>query len=454
LPVSPRNHNTKRHSEYDKILGDDEEVQDWLRAANPSTREVRFRRLGLVCTQYKTTPKQLKTMTSKQAFRFLLRIKEDMEAQKKAPAYILSMVKIMKSFFIFADIPISKRISIRTAGKKEHVPSNDELKSFLAESRLRGKAAISLLSFSGVRPEVLGDQHGNDGLKISDLPELKISNGKAEFTRIPAVVGVRKEISKTDSAYLTFLNEEGCRNVTDYLNWRLTKGELRSDAPIITADPHRAKFGQHVARKNISALVRLAMRAAGHRDFRPYVLRDWFAYKLQDGLAENLIIDDWRKFWMGRKDIELTYTLDRGYLPQAVIDKMRDGYAKVAERFMNLEPTIITEKQVEDKVNERVYRSLLEGLTSMTPEEIAKTDLSKMTQQELRTRIAEDMITYLERMQKFDKQVVAELRAHGLPPLKKGETPEERLASLEAQMAALMKERESGRRRLASNKGT
>jgi len=47
-----------------------------------------------------------------------------------------------------------------------------------------------------VRIEVLGDFLGDDGLKIKDIPELSINDGEPEFSSTPAMIVVRKNLSK------------------------------------------------------------------------------------------------------------------------------------------------------------------------------------------------------------------------------------------------------------------
>jgi hypothetical protein len=79
------------------------------------------------------------------------------------------------------------------------------------------------MAFSGLRPQVLGNYDGSDGLRLSDLLEAKIDNEKKliEFTRIPTLIRVRKPLSKAGHQYFTFLCEEGCRYIKEYLENRV-----------------------------------------------------------------------------------------------------------------------------------------------------------------------------------------------------------------------------------------
>ncbi len=95
----------------------------------------------------------------------------------------------------------------------ERVPSKEELKAILNAATERGRVIVALIAFSGVRPEVLGNNQGTDGLRIKDLPEMQLSDKMVAFTQVPTTVVVRRELSKARHRYFTFLPSEGC----DYL---------------------------------------------------------------------------------------------------------------------------------------------------------------------------------------------------------------------------------------------
>ncbi|MEM4057977.1 MAG: hypothetical protein QXZ12_04510 [Thermoplasmata archaeon] len=70
----------------------------------------------------------------------------------------------------------------------ERVPTKKELSKIFRNASVRGRVAISMLAFSGLRPESLGNYDGTDGLKLSDLKEFYIE--KMEFEKVPAVVHI------------------------------------------------------------------------------------------------------------------------------------------------------------------------------------------------------------------------------------------------------------------------
>jgi len=68
------------------------------------------------------------------------------------------------------------------------------------------------MAFAGVRPQVLGNYHGTDGLRIHDLPEMEIDSklGRVVFKMIPTRILIRDNLSKTGYNYEAFLCDEGC----------------------------------------------------------------------------------------------------------------------------------------------------------------------------------------------------------------------------------------------------
>jgi len=137
--------------------------------------------------------------------------------------------------------PFFINIKIKSSQPKiaqtERVPTKDELRKILSVADVRARAAIGLMAFFGLRPEVLGNYRGTDGLKVRDIPELEIGS-RVEFVRVPAMVIVRANLSKAGHQYFTFLGEEGCEYLEDYLNYRLKQGEiLTENSPIIAPKP-------------------------------------------------------------------------------------------------------------------------------------------------------------------------------------------------------------------------
>ena len=99
-----------------------------------------------------------------------------------------------------------------------------ELAKILRIGSPRAKLAISLLAFSELRPETLGNAEGTDGLKISDFHEMKIEGNRVKFDKKPAMISVRYTLSKAKNTYFTFLSNEVMTYLREYLEARMSNG--------------------------------------------------------------------------------------------------------------------------------------------------------------------------------------------------------------------------------------
>lgn len=375
-------------SRYRQLL-QDENFSSWVEnvaRGSKVTAEVYLRRVGRICSLLGTTQCDLAGLSKKEAGDLLIRAVSSLEKEGNRGSTIAGYVKSLKSWWFFNDIEVTKPIRLsRNEGlyDNERIPSHQELHSILEHADLQKKVCCALMAFSGVRPQVLGNRDANDGLRVSDLPELVIKGKEVEFLKTPAVVTVRKGISKGRHQYTTFLPEQGCLHVKQYLEWRMRvlREKLSPDSPIITADPwNRAYVGRFIRVTNISDAVRSAIRAAGF-GWRPYVLRRYFDTRMMGAEQDGTIIKDYRVFWMGHiGDIEHVYTLNKGQLPADLLEKMREGYAKAAESYL---VTTLKESMGRDMVLSTINRKLLEFAGCGKEEIDGMGDLSKLSSQEV-----------------------------------------------------------------------
>jgi hypothetical protein len=145
----------------------------------------------------------------------------------KSPSYVENYVKAVRTWLEFNDVKLVRRIKIggttRTSTiDDERVPTRDELRQILGYADERDKATIGLMAFSGLRPQVLGDDDGSDGLELRDLPEMQVKDGEVSFVKVPTIVVVKAGLSKARHEYMTFLGEEGGGYLKAYLEKRLT----------------------------------------------------------------------------------------------------------------------------------------------------------------------------------------------------------------------------------------
>ena len=165
-----------------------------------------------------------------------------MENEGKAGSYISTSIKPILSFLKFNNITVKFQINIKNENRNlttenERVPTKEELATILRSASTRSRIAISLMAFSGLRPETLGSYRGENGLKLSDIKEIRIGKDKIEFDKMPVQITVRPELSKARHQYFTFLSEEGCIYLKEYLNERINTGEkLNPESPLIYPD--------------------------------------------------------------------------------------------------------------------------------------------------------------------------------------------------------------------------
>jgi len=382
VPVERAKH---RHLLQDKTL---KRWQDNLARGSVITADVYLRRLGAFCEENHLTPHALASMSTRKIEELLMDYVTANE-KKFAGSYLQTTVKVLKSWLNHNDVELRHKIKIRGANetpslKEERVPTKEELHRILLSGSKQARVASILLAHGGLRPESVGDYRGQDGLTIRDLPEIKIDGPKISFESIPTMVVVRSSLSKARHQYFTFLTEEACGYLKDYLEERARNGEkLTADSAIVRPKVAEKQFIRTV---NIGDMIRVAIRKAGH-PWRPYVLRAYFDTQLMLAESKGLVMRDYRMFWMGHKgDIENRYTTNKHRLPQTVIDDMREAYKRSQDYLQT------TKAEVgEEKIKETFKKQLL-AVAGFNEEEIAKKDLINMTDEELHNLVRQRLL--------------------------------------------------------------
>ncbi len=351
----------KKKSGTTKDLLQDKNVQRWYDNTSRGSKlnaDIRLRRLNLFCYRTNTTPSSLVKIGRKDVIKLeniLLDHVSWLELQNYAPNYIDGIIKSIKSWLVFNYIEPKRKIRIANAGipvniQDEQVPTKEQLQSILNVSSPRTRASISLMAFSGIRPQVMGNYNATDGLKLADLNDLVIAdNGKTvSFAQIPAMVTVRVSLSKTKNKYFTFLPAEGCEYVLGYLRKRISSGErLDSYSPIISLEKgYQSRRRKHkcntekqsssytglITTPRITSDIRKAIWSITKA--RPYVLRAYFDTQLLLAESHGKMTHAYRQFFMGHKgDIEARYTTNKGRLTDEMISDMRRAYSK-SQQFL------------------------------------------------------------------------------------------------------------------------
>ncbi|MEM2159725.1 MAG: hypothetical protein QXN55_02075 [Candidatus Nitrosotenuis sp.] len=344
---------TAKKTTKKKTLLSNPDIKRWYdntARGSPLTAEVRLRRLSHFCEINRISPMQYVKMARKN-IRAATDLIQDhitwMEKQNHAPGYIDSTVSALKSWLAHFDIEVIRKIKVRYSDSTptlegERVPNQSEMTEIFDRATLRTAAMIALISKAGLRPQVLGNHDGSDGLVLADIPDISIQGSIAVCTARPPMITVRKTLSKTRHQYYTFLTENGTRKLLAYLNDRIAKDErLGPESPVIApSTSYKTYRGNNEGKKflpsqRIAHEIRSAFRP--RFDWRPYVLRAFFDTQLLMAEARGRIAHDFRVFFMGHKgSIEAKYTTNKGVLPVELVEEMKKAFRR-CEEFLDLE---------------------------------------------------------------------------------------------------------------------
>jgi len=314
------------------------EAKRWLAnlaRGSPLTAEVAKRRLGRACELLSLTPGDM-VEKARQNLKDLQDSLEDLvaklESEKKAPGYILGILKTVKSWLRYNDVILTRRVKVSNPSatptiEDEQVPTQEELSRILRASPPRVRVAEALMAFADLRPESLGNHNGTDGLMLKDLPELSSEKNKISFQKTPTMIVVRPTLSKGRHKYFTFLSREGCTYLKEYLEERIGTGErLIPESPLVAHERARADTKRFLQTRKIARLIRNYMRKTGVRK-RPYVLRAYAETQLIIAESRGKISHPYLQFVAGHKgDIESRYSTNKGRLPEQMIEDMRRCY--------------------------------------------------------------------------------------------------------------------------------
>jgi site-specific recombinase XerD len=374
----------------------DEDVRRWfenLKAKSILTATVSLRNLGHYCELTQTDPKKIlkKASEKEKDFRYeFTDFVRKMEKDGKAGSYIARFRKVILSWLKFNGIRLQLTVNISGESEtptivNERVPAKEELARMLRKATSRGRVAVAMMAFSGLRPESLGDYEGTDGLRLGDIKELKISD-EIQFDRIPATVLVKSKLSKARHQYFSFIGEEGATYIKEYLEERRKQGEeLTYESPLLQFDPRGMKKNAFLRTTLVTRDIREAMETAGLK-MRPYVLRAYFSTALDIAESKGLISHPWRQFIMGHKgDIEARYSTNK-LLPPDMIEEMRESYKKCL-KFLETRVSDVSEE------NARIFlQQQLLSAVGYRQDEIEKINLADISSDEfqklLRDKVA------------------------------------------------------------------
>ena len=357
-----------------------------LLQGSKNTANVYARGLGLYCELNHITPEKiLEDAESGKLRDDFVNFVRMMEKGDYEGSYIARFKRVLNSFCAWKGMKgVMQGIKIKDANLSKTVanespPTQEEVAMMLRRGPIRTRAMIALAAFSGIRPEVMGNVDGSDGLRIGDIKDLKIKDNEVVFEKLPAVIVVRPQLSKTRKRYLTLIPPEGAKYITDYLNWRKKRGGVLDENSLVIRADDRANYLQHggiLTTNIIRKRLKETIVAAGF-DYRPYVFRSYFASALDMCENKRIISHSWFQYWMGHKgDMSARYSTEK-LLRTGVVEEMRGKFNECCKY-------IETEQRGDDGTAQlkKVFRALA-LITGHSEEEVEKMNIDNMTQEEI-----------------------------------------------------------------------
>jgi hypothetical protein len=374
----------------------DSDVRRWhenLAASSPITAEVYIRTLGLYCDLEGTTPRQILKAGPTKKFRDgFTDFVRNMERKGKAGSYIIRFKKVILSWLSYNNVDAKLRVNVKGASEtptiaSERVPSKNELSRILRMASPRGRVSVAMMAFSGLRPESLGDFRGTDGVRLEDFPEAKVSGKGVKFEKTPAILLVRRALSKARHPYFTFVGSEAIDYIAESLHERVKQGEkLTPQSPVLAFDPRGIKKNRFLRTNLVTRDIKEAITRAGFT-WRPYVLRAYCDTNMIVAESKGHISHPYLQFLMGHKgDIEAGYSTNKGRLPPSMIEEMREAYKK-CEPLLSTKAEAATEDQIKKTMREQFL-----VVAGFKKEELEKMNLAEMTDEELQSAVRQRLV--------------------------------------------------------------
>jgi hypothetical protein len=297
-------------------------VREWyegrcLRSA--LSADVDLRKLDLLLERAGLDPEQVEAYARGNPDELRIRLTRyaaDLKRQGRLDTYIEKTFSGLRNYLGFRHVSFDgypKLEPIQGASlERERVPTPEELGMVLERLTLRGRTIALLIAHAGLRPQVIGSYRGERGLKLGDLPELKLGRDPA-FQQIPFVIRVPAALSKTRRAYVTFGTQQLATTLLAYLKARARQGEsLDPDSPVVTANAalkgaasrhlEGARFRRgFLATTNVVVETARALHLSAPEGvtWRSYVLRSYCSTRLMLAEGNGRISRDLREAILG-----------------------------------------------------------------------------------------------------------------------------------------------------------
>ncbi len=169
-----------------------------LLQGSKNTENVYARGRGLYCELNHITPERtLEDAESGKLRDDFVNFVRMMEKGDYEGSYIARFKRVLNSFCAWKGMKgVMQGIKVEDANLSKTVanespPTQEDVATMLRGGQIRTRAMIALAAFCGIRPEVMGNVGGSDGLRIGDIKDLKIKDNEVVFEKLPAVLQLR-----------------------------------------------------------------------------------------------------------------------------------------------------------------------------------------------------------------------------------------------------------------------
>lgn len=388
-PRSPRDDTYRA-----KLLADPRVRRWWQsqRLGSPITADVNLRQLSAFLRETRLAPHEVVRLAKEESDRFqeiVVDYADALTTRGRLASYVAKTFVGVKSWLKFNGVEFSRFPKLKVLQgaslRSERTPTPAELRRLLGVLSPRGRVVALMMAHAGVRPGVLGNIDGTDGLTLGDLPELSLK-GELQFRKVPFLVQVASKRSKNRLDYVTFGTGELAEAILAYLSDRRAHGEkLTPDSPLANLSAfasanyrRRRMLGRFITTKAIAAELRAGLTKVLPEGvaWRPYVLRAYCSTQLWAAGNHGKIDRDAREAIMGHDlGVAGRYHLSKRLHPE-LLEELRAAYAR-CDSYLSTLPTVAA-----DSIIAESRRNMLLAL-EYTERELGALDLVAMPQQEL-----------------------------------------------------------------------
>ena len=371
------------------LLENNQKFRTWYETTynekSPKSADNMKRNISLFCDRTGISPDELLKLSNAKLNDVFEKFRDDMQKAGKMGTYISKFKHSINNFQRFSKRSVMVNVDIRNENKSskyngEIIPTKPILQSILDTATPRARVIISLMAFSGLRPESTGDYLGNDGLKLKDLSGLDLNT--LEFTEFPSKIRVRDtmlataRLSKNGKGYWTLCGKQTQKYISKYLSERRNSGEILTlESPLVTFGSKgygltNVKLIQ-LSTEHVRRDVRDSMKRAGFNQ-RPYVLRRYFMQTLSTAELKGFISMEWRLFLSGHSgNIQATYVSEKENLNPSLEQAVKDAYVKCLK--------LLETERYEDQEDKTMLYTALLATAHFTEEEINGMNLNSLS---------------------------------------------------------------------------